>query len=294
MGTTSAQIHASSTDPGTAFVSCGSDFCHIRKSSTQPALVDVESVWFTDGGDPGYAQRSVTAAYQLPQVVTEDAQSEKNLGGMLFVVSGDRMLYTQLDMSTGRLDDASSLPYHCDLTTLPRRLITGAKPTYAVYLRLPRKMLVATTEAKEICAPPGGYRTIQSNLVLLNIHNARPSKEVEVKQEIDEPDDRIIAAQYELKNAERVYSVADWTFEDDHGKRYNLVIVGTGIREGPSKESGRRLIFNLGQRGSRLSLQKESTYSHPVYCVAMFDKRATITVIGKTLRFDEFDARLGR
>lgn len=295
VGSASAQIYSSSTDPANAFVSCGSDFCLIRKPFTKPASVDVESIWFTNIRDPGYVQHSVTATYQLPRDMTGHAEHERNLGGFLFVVSGDQMLYAQLDVGLGQVYSASSLLPHQDTKTLPRKLILGSKPTYAVYLKLPRKMLVATTEAQEICAPPGGYRALHSDLVLLNVHDDHSPKEVEVKpEESSEYGINMIVARYELKNAERVYSIADWAFEDDRGKRYNLVIVGTGVKEGSGKESGRRLIFNLGQRGTRLSLQKESAYPHPVYCVAMFDKRATVSVIGKSLCFDEFDAGAGR
>jgi hypothetical protein len=129
----------------------------------------------------------------------------------------------------------------------------------------------------------------------MDVHDEKPLDEVEVKQEVGvELTSRLVVAQHVLNHAERVYSIADWPFEDDRGKKYNLVIVGTGVGAGSGKETGRRLIFNLGQRGSRLSLQKESTYPNPVYCVAMFDKRATVSVIGKLLSFDEFDAGLGR
>ncbi|KAJ4376949.1 hypothetical protein N0V86_006387 [Didymella sp. IMI 355093] len=121
------------------------------------------------------------------------------------------------------------------------------------------------------------------------------ANEVGVKEEIGaELINRLMVAQYTLHHAERVYTIADWAYEDDRGKKYNLVIVGTGVGSGSGRETGRRLIFNLGQRGSRLSLQKESTYAQPVYCVAMFDRRATVSVVGNQLNFDEFDAALGR
>jgi hypothetical protein len=162
-------------------------------------------------------------------------------------------------------------------------------------LTLPRKMLVATTEAKEVFAASESYRAIHSTLNLLSLYDEKPLDEAEVKEEIGaELINRLVVAQYALHNAERVYSIADWAYEDDRGKKYNLVIVGTGVGSGSGKETGRRLIFNLGQRGSRLSLQKESIYPNPVYCVAMFDSRATISVVGNQLNFDEFDAAAGR
>lgn len=295
MGTTSARIYASSADNTAAFVSCGSDFCRVRCSIKKPPAMDVESIWFADRTKPGYLQSTVTATYQLSFSETTNTALERNLGGFLFVVSGDQMLYTQLDTNNVH-GSHDSCPRPVDESkALPRKLIIGAKPTYAAYLTLPRKMLVATVEAREECAPPDGHRAIHSALNLLEVHDHKPLDEVEVKREVDVAlNNRLGVAQYTLSHAERVYSIADWPFEDDRGKRYNLVIVGTGISAGPGRETGRRLIFNLGQRGSRLSLQKESSYPSPVYCVAMFDKRATVSIIGKILSFDEFDAGLGR
>jgi hypothetical protein len=205
------------------------------------------------------------------------------------------MLFTHLDTEVGRRDNAP-IPQHGEETKpVPRKLIMGAKPTHAAYLTLPRKMLVATTEAREATAAIESYRAIHSTLSLLSLYDEKPLDEAEVEGEIGaELINRLVVAQYTLHNAERVYSVADWAYEDDRGKKYNLVIVGTGVGSGSGKETGRRLIFNLGQRGSRLSLQKESTYPNPVYCVAMFDRRATVSVVGNQLNFDEFDAALGR
>ncbi|XPT01219.1 hypothetical protein M3J09_010359 [Ascochyta lentis] len=295
MGSTSAQIYTCSTNNATAFVSCGSDFCRIRCSESLSPELDVESIWFTSRTNPGYLQSPVTATYQLPYMRETNSTLERNLGGFLFVVSGDQMLYTQLDNEVKRSDCNSQLHLQDERKALPRKLITSAKPTHMAYLTSPRKMLVATVEAKELCAPPEGYRTLHSTLRLLNVHDDKPLDEVEVKQEVEvELANRLVVAQYGLNHAERVYSILDWPFEDDRGKKYNLVIVGTGIETGSGKETGRRLIFNLGQRGSKLSLQKESTYPHPLYCIALFNSRATVSVIGKLLSFDEFDAELGR
>ena len=295
MGTTSAQLYASSTDGSAAFVSCGPDFCRIRCTINNPSVIDVQSIWFANRTNPGYLQKPVTAIYQLPHAGVTHTILERNLGGFLFVVSGDQLLYTQLDADVRGDGYNAYLRCESECKTLPRKLITGAKPTHAAYLTLRRKMHVATTETRAERDPPGGYRAIHSALILMDVHDEKPLDEVEVKQEVGvELTSRLVVAQHILNHAERVYSITDWPFEDDRGKKYNLVIVGTGVGAGSGKETGRRLIFNLGQRGSRLSLQKESTYPNPVYCVAMFDKRATVSVIGKLLSFDEFDAGLGR
>lgn len=296
IGSVSAQIYANSTDRGAAFVSCGADFCQIRSSPNILGAVGVESIWLTDRSDPGYLQRPVTAVYQLPRMRVNDARAGRDLSGLLFVISGKQMLCANLeaDQSVEQFGRGLGWKSRHNLKPLPRNMITGAKPTYATYLVLPKKMIVATVEAREECAPPDGYRGINSCLKLLNMHD-ESAKDTEIKQEVGvEPADRSVVAQYMLSKGERVYSIVDWTYEDDRGKKYNLVIVGTGIREGPGKETGQRIVLNLGQRGSRLRFQKASPYPHPVYCIAMFDRRAIVSVIGQELHFDEFDASLGR
>ncbi|KAL1651731.1 hypothetical protein SLS61_005394 [Didymella pomorum] len=295
MGSTSATIYSSLSDKATAFVSCASDFCRVRLSRSKMPSLDVESIWFANRARPGYLQHPITAASQMGYSGPVGASIERNLNGFLFVVSGDEMLFTHLDTDVECCDNTSVPHYGQEAKTVPRKLITGAKPTHAAYLTLPRKMLVATTEAKEVFAASESYRAIHSTLNLLSLYDEKPLDEAEVKEEIGaELINRLVVAQYALHNAERVYSIADWAYEDDRGKKYNLVIVGTGVGSGSGKETGRRLIFNLGQRGSRLSLQKESIYPNPVYCVAMFDSRATISVVGNQLNFDEFDAAAGR
>lgn len=295
MGSTSAQIYPSSSDEAAAFVSCASDFCRIRLSTGNTPILNVESIWFANRTRPDYLQHPVTAVYQLDHDGTWSHVMERNLGGFLFVVSGDQMLLTHLDVDVGRRKGTPNAYPGQDAKALPRKLITGAKPTHAAYLTLPRKMLVATTEAEETSAALESYRAVHSTLSLLNLQDEKLLDEVEVKEEVGvESINRLVVARYALYHAERVYSIADWAYEDDRGKKYNLVIVGTGVGAGSGKETGRRLIFNLGQRGSRLSLQKESTYPHPVYCVSMFDRRATVSVVGNQLNFDEFDAALGR
>jgi len=106
--------------------------------------------------------------------------------------------------------------------------------------------------------------------------------------------ERLVVAQAPLMNAERVYSIVEWQFLNKDSKRYNLIIVGTGIQTGPSQHSGRRLIFNTGKSGSKLDLQKQSTYNDPVYGIALWDNQTTVSIVGKSLCIDRFDEEAGR
>jgi hypothetical protein len=295
MGTTSAQIMASATDTSTAFVSCGPDLCRVRCAASNSSVLDIDSIWFTSRTKPGYLQSPVTAMYQLPFIQDHD-RAGRNLGGFFFAVAGDEFHCSQLDTDirwTGH--NMPSLP-HDNGGAVPRKLLTGAKPSSVTYLKPIRKMLVATMEAREEKAPPNGYRALHSTLKLLNVHSNKNLDEVEVKQEEgSEYASRLVAAQYELKHGERVYSVTEWPFTDHRNKTYTLIIVGTGVPKSNGREAGRRLIFNVGRNESnaKLQLKKESAFEHPVYCTAVYSNKASVSAIGKTLTFDMFDSEAG-
>jgi len=181
-----------------------------------------------------------------------------------------------------------------DSKIVPRKLSTGAKPTNILYMQKLRRVLVSTTEAKERRGPPCGERILHSSIKLLRVRDDRPTDEVEIKQEVEAPVERLVVAQAPLMNAERVYSIVEWQFLNKDSKRYNLIIVGTGIQTGSSQHSGRRLIFNTGKSGSKLDLQKQSTYNDPVYGIALWDNQTTVSIVGKSLCIDRFDEEAGR
>lgn len=294
MGTTSAEITASTTDTSSAYVSCGSDFCRVRCSLSHPSTLEVDSIWFTNRMRPGYLQSPVTAIYQLPSI-RDSASAGRNLGGFLFAVAGDEFHCSQLVTdSQWTAPDVPTL-HQDDSGAVPRKLFTGAKPTSVTYLKPIRKMVVTTIEAKEGKAPPNGYRVLYSAIKLININDLKPHDEAEVKEEDGNYSSRHVAAQYELKHGERVYSVAEWPFTDHRNKQYNLIIVGTGVPGITARETGRRLIFNVGRNESnaKLQLKKESTFDHPVYCTAVYGNNETISAIGKTLTYDVFESEAG-
>lgn len=295
MGGTSAQITHSQTDSSVAIASCGPDLCRISCGKDgEPSILEIESIWFTNNYNPGFLQSSVTAMHQLPCLRELDILG-RNLGGFLFVVVGDQLLFSQLDSDVKWSSQDASSPWQTDARAVPRKLKCGAKPTNVVYMRSLRRLAISTMEAKEKQAPPNGYRVLHSTIKLLNVHVDKPLDEPYMKPEQEhEMDDRTIAAQYELKHAERVYSIVEWPFTEHNGKKYCFIIVGTGSPTEHGKEIGRRLIFNTGKSGSKLQLQKESTYESPVYCIAMWDNESTISVIGKTLSLDYFDSKAGR
>jgi hypothetical protein len=295
MGTTSVRITASATDTCTAFASSGSDFCQVRCSAKDPSILDINSVWFTDRTRPGSLQAAVTAMYQLPFKKVGNTAG-RNLGGFLFAVAGDQLHFSLLDSDikwTGH--DALPIAQE-DSRVVPRKLLTTAKPTSLTYLKPVRKMVIATMEAKEARAPPFGYRVLHSAIKLLDAHDHKSFDDSEIKQEDGESlANTLVAAQFDLKHGERVYSIVEWPFIDHRNRKYTLLIVGTGVPGSTGKESGRRLIFNVGknEQNAKLQLKKESTFDSPVYCTAVFGNETSVSAIGKTLTFDVFQSEIG-
>ncbi|KAH5331291.1 hypothetical protein HBI39_196210 [Parastagonospora nodorum] len=295
MGTTSAKITASATDTSTAFVSCGPDLCRVRCSASNPSMLDVDSLWFTSRFRPGYQQSAVTALYQLP-FSNDNKTTGRNLGGFMFVVAGDEFHCSQLDTDIRwTAQDASPLSRD-DSGPVPRKLLTGARPTNVTYLKPTRKMVVTTMEAKEGEAPPNGYRVLHSAIKLLDVHDHKAVEEAEIKQEDQhEYANKLVAAQYKLKHGERVYSIAEWLFVDPGNRKFNFIIVGTGIPGSAGKETGRRLVFNVGKNepAAKLELKKYSSFGYPVYCTAAYSNTQIVSAIGKNLTLDSFDCDTG-
>jgi hypothetical protein len=285
MGNTAAQITRSATDSSAAFVACGSDTCRARCSQDSSYTIDVDSIWFTDSNNSGYKQSPVTAIDQLP--FTYGAGVDKDLGGFIFAVSGDSMLFAQLDYDIRWSSYDAPSSYVEQQKAIPRKLITNATPIKLMYMEKLNKMVVATVETKEERAPSemsAGYRIVHSALQVLKLGD----DETEVKQE-DEMDpgaSNLVASEFTLKHYERVCSMIEWTFVDSRGKVYHFVVVGTEVTV-DRQVSGRRLFLNVNEKGIRL--KKESSYEHPVRCLALYDDNRLITIVGKSLIFEEYD-----
>ncbi|KAF1940042.1 hypothetical protein EJ02DRAFT_241455 [Clathrospora elynae] len=294
IGSTPAKISRSETDTSVAFVSCGSDFCRVRCSAHDTAALKIDSIWFTNRKQPDYVQKPVTALYQLPFLPNMDSIG-RNLGGFLFAVVGDQLLSSQLESDVRSTShDVSTLASY-DAKAVPRKVMTGAKPTKILHMKSLRRVLVSTMEAKEERAPPDSYRVLHSSIKLLRMHDDKPVNDAEVKQEDgDALTNRHVIARFSLKHAERVYSIIEWPFANDQGKKYSLLIVGTGIQVGPNKHTGRRLVLTTGKTASKLETQKESSYDQPVYCIALWDNETTISVTGTSLIIERYDSHAGR
>lgn len=294
MGTTSAHIRRSHTDRTTAFLACGPDFCRVRCSTKETSGIGIHSVWFTDRSHPEYSQSPVTAMYQLPFLSEQDMEG-RNLGGFLFAVAGDRLLFLQLDSDIQWGSDDNMSQPETDSVAIPRKIATGAKPMSVAYMESQRRMIVSTLEAKEGKAPPDGYRVLSSTLNLLKMNDEKSFNDLDIKQEDGNASpEGLLLAQSQLEHAERVHCTIEWPFVDHQGKKRSLLIVGTSIQVEPGKFKGRRLIFSTGRGRSKLQLQKDSHYDHPVYSIALWSNTSIAMIVGKTLSLEFFDSQAGR
>jgi hypothetical protein len=298
MGSTAVLISPCATDRSSAFVACGPDFCRLRATSRDHTPIDIDSVWLVDPRNPAYIQGPLAAIAQLPFSAGTDTLG-RDLGGFMLAVLGKKMVFAQLDSDRSWSGHDSPLPIFEKGKVVPRSLSTSSTPKrladLAQYKADQHKMAVATIELKEERASPNGYRMMHSSIKLVCLDDDPAAEEAGVKDESEasSASRKIITADFPLEHYERVYSMIEWTYVKDDGHKYHFIIVGTGIMEGPGRESGRRLFFKAGR--SELKLQKKSVYKDgPVRCLAMYDKNRLLTIFGTTLQVDDYNPALTR
>ncbi|KAF2194286.1 hypothetical protein K469DRAFT_548270 [Zopfia rhizophila CBS 207.26] len=288
MGTTAVQVTKSTTDLSTAFVTCGSDLCRVQLSKSGSSFLDIDSIWFTDPHNPGYQQSPVAALEQLWST---------HLHGFIIAISGTKLLLSQLDYEIKR----SRKPTMPSLIpepskTIPRRIETHITPLKFIFSNPLRRMVIATTETREERAPPAGYRSVRASIQLIKLDDDETETEIKIEEGEDPPKKASLVSEFPLKHYERVYSLLDWVLNDERGRIYHFLIVGTGIQESLAKETGRRLFLQVGDSGgqAQLKLKKEYVYSQPVRSMAFLSPNQLVSIIGNSLQFDEYRLDMAR
>jgi len=297
MGTTAVLISPCATDSSSAFVACGPDFCRLRATSRNHPPIDIDSVWLVDPRKPAYMQGPLAAIDQLAFLTGTDTGTD--LSGFMLAVSGEQMVFAQLDsdrrwsshdIPSPILEKGKVIPRSLATTTTPKRLTYLEQMTTGLH-----RLAVATVDIKEERAPPNAYRVMHSSIKLISLYDEQAAEDVDIKEEDEASSalNKLVTAEFALKHYERVYSMIEWTYPDDRGHKYHFIIVGTGVTEALGNESGRRLFFKAGKSG--LKLQKETTYRDgPMRCMAVYDTKQIVTIIGKTLQLEEYDPSEGR
>ncbi|ORY18589.1 mono-functional DNA-alkylating methyl methanesulfonate N-term-domain-containing protein [Clohesyomyces aquaticus] len=286
IGPTAARVTNCSTDPSAAFVACGSDFCRVRcaKNPVAAPALDIDAIWFTSHQSPGFQQSAITAVDQLPFTVGQ--QCGKDLGSLIFAVSGDRLLYARMDYDIRWSGHAAEPSTPEPNKAVPRKLEITGTPKKLVYLEKLRKMVIATTEAREERAPPDGYRIVRSAIQLVNMADDGTESAIKQEDDIAPPKKSMIVGEFVLKNYEQVYALLDWTYAGEDGKGYHFVIAGTGIPQRNGPDVGRRLFFQVTD--TTIKLKKESAFEHPVRCMAFYGANQLLTISSRALVFEEF------
>ena len=122
----------------------------------------------------------------------------------MFAVSGDQMLFAQLDYDLRRSDHDISPVNLKNSKVIPRKFPTDATPMRMMYVEgALQSLVVATMENKEEQKPPNGYRTVQSYLKFIKVHDQGSHQESEIKQESKQRRTRMVKGSHMLKIALR-------------------------------------------------------------------------------------------
>ncbi|KAJ4289192.1 hypothetical protein N0V90_011534 [Kalmusia sp. IMI 367209] len=247
----------------------------------------VDSIWLDDPQHPAYLQGPANAIDQVPFRMTSDGSS---LGGFIFAIFGDRMVFARLDYDVKWASQSSPATSPEQSKVIPRKLPTISTPLKLLVAEdLPHHTIVVTNDIKEERSPPRGYRTVTSSLKIVDLCNDESNTESEIKEESTPttPRNKLYKTEVPLKNYERVHSMIRWGFLDGKGRQRALVVVGTGITEALGKESGRRLVLNITKSG--LDLQDKKKFDKPVRCIAVYDNQHIVSIVGTTLQVEQLE-----
>ena len=285
MGTSPVYIRADKTDCSMAFVACGADFCraYILPNDLQ---VHIDSIWLHNPHSPIYLQGALNAIDQIPRTGSGDYR-QSALDGYVFAVFGEQMVYAHFDP-----DEKLPMEYFApeEGKVVPRKLPTTGTPAKIMVAEdLPHHMIVVTSEFKEERSMNHKYRVMLSNIRIIDLLSDVSYSETEVKDEpaSTTPKNKLEKTEVQLKHYERVYSMVRWVVLGSEDRQHALVVVGTGITESSGKETGRRLIINVGKSG--LTLKDKKRFDQPVRCIAVYDNQHIISIIGSTVKIEQIE-----
>jgi hypothetical protein len=285
MGDTAVYVTPNKLDSSTAFVACGADFCRVHLS-TPDFGVCIDSIWLDDPQNRTYLQGALSAMDQVPLM----AASGKELGGFIFAVFGDRMVYARLDYDikwSGRAAPPLS-PENGKI--IPRKLPTTRTPLKLMVADdLPHHMIVVTNELKEEATGIPKYRIMLSSIKVIDMLSDKPNIDTDIKHELTPgtPKHKLARSEIHLKHYERVHSMVRWVFSGDEDRQHALLLVGTELTPPEGETRGRRLVLNITKAG--LKLQDKKRFDEAVRCIAGYDNQHIISIIGSTLQVEQIE-----
>ncbi|KAL5374116.1 hypothetical protein DPSP01_012177 [Paraphaeosphaeria sporulosa] len=288
MGDTAVYVTPNKLDSSTAFVACGADFCRIHMSDRDLGA-GIDSIWLDDPQNPAYLQGALSAMDQVPLT----SAFGKELGGFIFAVFGDRMVYARLDYDIQWSGQAAAPLALEDGKILPRKLPTTQTPIkLLVPDDLPHHMIVVTNEFEvgQDREQSGQYRRVMlSSIKVIDLLADKTTPEVEIKGEFvpGTPKSKVARSEIPLKHYERVHSMVRWVFSADENRQHALLLVGTELNPPEGDSKGRRLVLNITKSG--LKLQDKKRFDEAVRCIAGYDSQHIISIVGSTLQIEQIE-----
>ncbi|KAF1976560.1 hypothetical protein BU23DRAFT_455784 [Bimuria novae-zelandiae CBS 107.79] len=288
MGSTAVYITPNKIDDSMAFLACGADFCRVHLS-IQDFEIHIDSIWLHDPSCPTYMQGAPNAVDQVP-LAADSGQDKRKLGGFILAVFGDRMVYARLDYDITWSGQVGSPSIPEKGKVIPRKLPISSTPTNIMVAEdLPHHMIVVTNVLREEHASIHKYRKMVSSIRVIDLLNHGRIADADIKEELPSstPKKKLEHIEVPLNTYERVHSMVRWVFLGNEDRQHALVVVGTGVTEAPGKETGRRLVLNVGKTG--LKLQDSKRFPHPVRCIAVYDNQHIVSIIGTVLQIEQIE-----
>ncbi|KAF2450230.1 hypothetical protein P171DRAFT_516156 [Karstenula rhodostoma CBS 690.94] len=288
MGDTAVYVTPNKLDSSTAFVACGADFCQIHLTINRDSGACIDSIWLDDPENPAYLQGALSAMDQVPLT----AASGKELGGFIFAVFGDRMVYARLDYDIKWSGQTASPLSPEDGKVIPRKLPTTQTPVKLMVPHdLPHHMIVVTNEFEEglESSQEHQFRIMISSIKVIDLFGDKTNPEIDIKGEIvpGTLKSKIARSEIPLKHYERVHSMVRWVFSGDEDRQHALLLVGTELTPPEGESRGRRLVLNITKSG--LKLQDKKRFEEAVRCIAGYDNQHIISIIGSTLQIEQIE-----
>lgn len=271
-----------------AFVACGADLCRAYMSPDD-LQIHLDSIWLHSPQSSAYLQGALNAIDQVPSTGITEAK-KTGLDGYIFAVFGDQMVYARFDPDTKLQNQSIQSPAPEEGKTVPRKIHTTGTPTKIMVAEdLPHHMIVVTSEFKEERSMNQKYRIMIPSIRIVDLLSDAVIPDPDIKEEhaTATPRNKLEKTEIHLKHYERVYSMVRWVFLGSEDRQHALIVVGTGITESSGKETGRRLIINVGKSG--LTLKDKKRFDKPVRCIAVYDNQHIISIIGNTIQIEQIE-----
>ena len=265
-GQETTRLSRHTDEPGKAYALSGLSTCVLTWDGTASCPLNFESLWVSDKSRPQLAQGSVTAVAMMPSSdYLKIYEPVGYLADHLVIVSSSEVCFA----SVGQ-----------DITTVPRQIEVTGTPDRLIYAEQQRSLICAST-----CT---GARSFPSNM-----RNAQPDERRQIWPVIDfiPADKDNVSFTFDLQPGERVYALAEWSFQHN-GKRYSSIMVGGSYTRKNGGQKGRIAFLQPSNRNWEIVDVKEArstNFDEPVYALALIDTVTYVACTGTKLIVSRFD-----